>query len=174
MWWLPVGGRCWNDLCRGVVWRWHGACLLCVGWSVYGWEHLCVCVWVCRFSSIPHSVLILMLCTSASPPPTPTHVRRQMSYTAEFPLHASLPPSHPLPFLHIHHVLALLDTSEGELWGCCSCILRKDRYTQQRVSLLRSPCYLGRERKALSIHSTKIKWDWGREQCQGSVRSTNK
>lgn len=99
MWWLPVGGRCWNDLCRGVVWRWHGACLLCVGWSVYGWEHLCVCVWVCRFSSIPHSVLILMLCTSASPPPNP-HSRAQ---TDE--LHGWIPtarispslPSSPIP-----------------------------------------------------------------------------
>lgn len=144
---------------------------VCASESLALWASVCVCVCVCRFSSIPHSVLILMLCTSAPPP---THVRRQMSYTAEFPLHASLPPSHPLPFLHIHHSLALFDSSEGELWGCCSCILRKDTHAQRRASLLWSPCHLGRERKALSIHFTsQIKWDWGREQFQGSVRSNN-
>lgn len=57
-------------------------------WSVCGCERLCVNVSV--FSSISHTVLIPMPCTSVCPP---THVCRQMSCMAGFPLHASPSPS---------------------------------------------------------------------------------
>lgn len=38
---------------------------------------LCMCVCVCRFSSIPHSVLIPMHCTSVSLPPSLPHSRAE-------------------------------------------------------------------------------------------------
>lgn len=74
---LSVGGRC---ICGGGR-MWKQTWLL-LGWRAAGW--------MCSFRPVPHSVLIPMLCTSA--PPFPTHVRKQMSSTLAFPMHASCCP----------------------------------------------------------------------------------
>lgn len=111
--------RCWNGGCcavRGDDMPRVVACLISLRLRAFVWC-VCMCLCVCarRFSSIPHSVLIPMHCTSVSfPQPTPPLTCRD-GWAAWLDSHCTHHP--PLPLIH----------------DCILIVKKKNTHTKQHV-----------------------------------------